>query len=385
MLKRTDPQIYDLISFERERQLNTYSFIASENICTAGVLEALGSELTNKYSEGYSGQRYYNGNKFIDEIESLAIDRTKKLFGVKFANVQSYSGSPANQAVYMALINPGDTVLGFDLAAGGHLSHGFKRNFSGKYYNSVNYNVNPESFLLDYDEIRKLAIEHKPKLIVCGVTAYPRNIDFKKFSEIAKEVGAYLLADISHISGLVVAGIHPSPVGFANVIMTTTQKQLRGPRGAVILTDDEELAKKIDRSVFPGLQGGPHNNVTAAIAVCMQDCSGEEFKVYMKKVIENRQVMQDIFQKNNLNMFTGGSDNHIILLDVGVAKGRIIADELESFGIVVNANTIPYETSTPLKPSGIRIGTPSVTSKGITREKLGEISEKICEVVKKNS
>jgi glycine hydroxymethyltransferase len=287
MLKISDPQLFNLINEEIQRQKNTYSLIASENICSVEVLEALGSPLTNKYSEGYPLKRYYNGNKFIDEIELLAIERAKKIFGCEFANVQAYSGSPANHAVYLGLLEPGDTVLGFDLASGGHLTHGAKVNFSGKYYNSQNYFVDSQTNLLNYDEISDIAHKLKPKLIVAGLTAYPREIDFKKFSEIAKSVGAYLLADISHISGMVAVGLHNSPIGFADVVMTTTHKQLRGPRGALILSNNEELMTKINKAVFPGLQGGPHNNQTAAIAVALNEALDSNYKVYIEKVIQN--------------------------------------------------------------------------------------------------
>lgn len=383
MLKISDPQLFNLINEEIQRQKNTYSLIASENICSAEVLEALGSPLTNKYSEGYPLKRYYNGNRFIDEIELLTIERAKKLFGCEFANVQAYSGSPANHAVYLGLLEPGDTVLGFDLASGGHLTHGAKVNFSGKYYNSQNYFVDNQTNLLNYDEISDIAHKLKPKLIVAGLTAYPREIDFKKFSDIAKSVGAYLLADISHISGMVAVGLHNSPIGFADVVMTTTHKQLRGPRGALILSNNEELMTKINKAVFPGLQGGPHNNQTAAIAVALNEALDSNYKVYIEKVIQNRKVIEDILRENEIKMITGGSDNHLLLLDVGFARGKSVANNLEEKNIIVNANSIPFDTSKPLNPSGIRIGTPCITTQGIDNEKLIWIANEIVESIKK--
>lgn len=383
MLKISDPQLFNLINEEIQRQKNTYSLIASENICSVEVLEALGSPLTNKYSEGYPLKRYYNGNKFIDEIELLAIERAKKIFGCEFANVQAYSGSPANHAVYLGLLEPGDTVLGFDLASGGHLTHGAKVNFSGKYYNSQNYFVDSQTNLLNYDEISDIAHKLKPKLIVAGLTAYPREIDFKKFSEIAKSVGAYLLADISHISGMVAVGLHNSPIGFADVVMTTTHKQLRGPRGALILSNNEELMTKINKAVFPGLQGGPHNNQTAAIAVALNEALDSNYKVYIEKVIQNRKVIEDVLRENEIKMITGGSDNHLLLLDVGFARGKSVANRLEEKNIIVNANSIPFDTSKPLNPSGIRIGTPCITTQGIDTEKLIWIANEIVESIKK--
>ncbi len=378
-----DPQLENLIHLEEQRQSETYSFIASENEMFDEVREILGSKLNNKYSEGYPGKRYYNGNKFIDEIENLAISRTCQVFGSKFANVQSYSGSPANQAIYKALLNPGDKVLGFDLSCGGHLTHGASVNFSGSYYHSITYKVNPKTELIDFDEVKALAIEHKPKLIICGTTAYSRTLDFDKFKEIAIEVGAFLLADISHISGLIISNLHPNPIGIADVVMSTTHKQLRGPRGAVILSNSEEIINKINKAVFPGLQGGPHNSTTAAIAACMKKVNLDEYKSYCKQIIENRKVMQDLFLSNEIEIVSGGSDNHLLVLKVGIGKGKQVADELEKIGIIVNANTIPYDLSTPFKPSGIRIGTPWVTSRNIEKEELENLTMKIVDAVKK--
>ncbi|MEI6887287.1 MAG: serine hydroxymethyltransferase [bacterium] len=383
MLNQLDPKIYDLISKEESRQKETISLIPSESECYEEIKEIMGSSLNNKYSEGYPFKRYYNGNKYIDEIEKEAIDRTKEVFQSKFANVQAYSGSPANQAIYMALINPGDKVLGFDLGSGGHLTHGSKVNFSSKYYNAETYGVNKETEMLDYEEIYRHADSFKPKLIVCGTTAYSRKLDFKKFSEIAKSVGAYLLADISHITALVVTGEHESPVGLADAVMTTTHKSLRGPRGAVILSDNEEIAKKIDKSVFPGLQGGPHNATTASIAYAMKMAMTDEFKEYGKKIIENRIILEEILKKNNFRLVTNGSDNHLLVIDLRDKNisGKDAANKLEALGIIVNANSIPYDPNPPFNPSGIRIGTPIISARKYTSEKVKEIGETIVKVL----
>lgn len=372
-----DTVLEKLIQQETERQNNTYSLIPSENICSQEVLNALGSPLTNKYSEGYSGKRYYNGNKYIDEVEAIAIERAKELFGVQFANVQAYSGSPANQAVYLALLNPGDTVMGLDLSCGGHLTHGAKVNFSSKLYNSVTYKVDKQTHLIDFGEIEKLAIEHKPKMIIAGITAYTRVLEFEKFRRIADTIGAYLLADISHIAGLVATGLHQSPVGIADVIMTTTHKQLRGPRGALILSNNKDIAEKIDKAVFPGLQGGPHNNQTAAIAVALYEALDPSYKTYCQNILANRLVIEKILRDNSIDMITGGSDNHMLLINVGHGKGKTVANRLEEKNIIVNANTIPFDTSTPFNPSGIRIGTPSITTKGVTLTELENIAREI--------
>jgi len=379
MLNTSDPKLFELIQNEEKRQRETISLIPSENEAYSEVLEILGSSLSNKYSEGYALKRYYNGNKFIDEIELLAIERTKKAFNCGFANVQAYSGSPANQAIYMALLNPGDNVLGFDLGSGGHLTHGSKVNFSGKMYNSLTYTVNKETELIDYDEVERLAKEHKPKLIVCGTTAYSRKIDFKRFSEIAHSVGAYLLSDISHITALVVSGLHESPFPYSDVVMTTTHKSLRGPRGAVILSNDEEIMKKINKAVFPGLQGGPHNATTAAIAFTMEQTQTEEFKKYSQRIIENRQILEDILKKNSFRIVSGGSDNHLLVIDMrdkGMT-GKEAANKLEEKGIIVNANSIPFDPAKPFDPSGIRIGTPLISARNYSKEKVMEIGESI--------
>ncbi len=374
---------FDLINKEKDRQLNTFSLIPSENIVSENVLAALGSCLTNKYSEGYPEKRYYNGNSIVDIIEMKTIELAKKLFNVEYANVQAYSGSPANLAIYFALLEPGDTVLGLNLGSGGHLTHGANKNFSSRFYNAVNYYVNANTHFIDYDTVRKLALEHKPKMIIAGLTAYPRNLDFKKFKEIADEVGAFLLADISHISGLVISNLHESPVGLADVIMTTTHKQLRGPRGALILTNNFELSKKINSAIMPGLQGGPHNNVTAAIGVALEEALDPSYKLYCQDIIKNRIIIENILKENEIRMITGGSDNHLLLIDVGFAKGKIVADDLESKGIIVNANSIPFDESTPFKPSGIRIGTPCITTQKVNEKAVEKIARELVDSIKK--
>lgn len=388
---------FDLITQELTRQRQGLEMIPSENFCSEEVIRALGSVLTNKYSEGYPGKRYYGGNEFVDEVENLARDRAKELFGVAHANVQPYSGSPANHAVYMALLNPGDTVLGLSLPHGGHLTHGWKVSFAGKYYHAVAYELDPETHLLDYGAIRKLAIEHKPKLIICGATAYSRTIDFKKFREIADEVGAYVLADISHISGLIIAGVHPSPVPYADVVMTTTHKTLRGPRGAMILLPslvdrfgklDEKgkiktLAQKIDSAVFPGLQGGPHNHQTAAIAVALGEALQPDFKTYGKQIVKNAQALAEGLLKRGFNLVTGGTDNHLLLLDLRNKhiSGKDAETLLDSVHITVNKNTIPFDPNPPAKPSGIRLGTPALTTRGFTEHDMKEVATCIADAL----
>lgn len=392
-----DTHIQELISKELQRQREGLEMIPSENFCSVDVLKTLGSILTNKYSEGYPGKRYYGGNQFIDEVENLALTRAKKLFGVEHANVQPYSGSPANHAVFMALINPGDTVLGLSLPHGGHLTHGWKVSFAGKYYHSVAYELNPETNLLDYDAIRKLAIEHKPKLIICGATAYSRIIDFKKFREIADEVGAYLLADISHISGLIVAGVHASPVPYADVVMTTTHKTLRGPRGAIILLPKIEdrygkpdakgkiktLAQKIDSAVFPGLQGGPHNHQTGAIAVALGEALEPTFVEYGKQIVKNAQRLAKQLTERGFNLVTGGTDNHLLLIDLRNKNisGADAESLLDSVHITVNKNTIPFDPNPPMKPSGIRLGTPALTSRGFTEDDMDSVATCIADTL----
>lgn len=396
-LSQTDAEISSLIKQELARQRQGLEMIPSENFTSRAVMEALGSVLTNKYSEGYPGKRYYGGNQFIDEIENLARDRACKLFGVEHVNVQPYSGSPANQAVMFALLKPGDTVLGMELAQGGHLTHGYKLSFSGRYYKAVNYGVEEKTHLLNYEKIREIAIQEKPKLIVCGATAYPRVIDFAAFRKIADEVQAYLLADISHISGLVVAGVHPSPVPYADIVTTTTHKTLRGPRGAMILipkvTDrwhdihhdksKKNLAELIDSAIIPGLQGGPHNHQTAAIAVALKEAASPSFINYGKDIVENAKVLAETLVKAGLSLSTGGTDNHLILIDLtpqGIS-GKEAELLLDTVGITVNKNLVPYDPRPPLDPSGIRLGTPALTSRGFTKQDMEKVGQIIASVI----
>ena len=387
-MKKKD-KIFELIKKEEARQRNTLMMIPSENYSSKEVRKASGSVLAHKYSEGYPGRRYYQGNKFIDEIENLAIERAKKLFGVPHVNVQPYSGSPANAAVYMGLLEPKDTIMGLALASGGHLTHGHpKITFSGKYFNSVQYGVDKGGFI-DYDELAKLARKHKPKLIVAGTTAYPRILDWKRFAKIADSVGAILMADIAHIAGLVVAGAHPSPVPYAHVVTTTTHKTLRGPRGALIMVTkkglrrDPDMAKKIDRAVFPGLQGGPHNHQTAAIAVCLNEATSAAFKNYGRKVVENAKVLASELMRSGFDLVSGGSDNHLMLVDLRSKNvlGKPTAELLEEAGIIVNYNAIPNDPNPPMNPSGLRIGTPALTSRGMGVSEMKKIAGWINEVV----
>ncbi len=377
-LCRVDRDVFDLIDREKERQRLMVRLIPSENYTSRAVMEATGSVLTNKYSEGYPGKRYYQGQAVIDRIEALAIERAKDLFGAEHANVQPYSGSPANQAVYMALLSPGGLVMGLSLPQGGHLTHGWDVNFSAHYYRSIQYGVDPETGRLDLDEIRRLAREHRPRLIFAGATAYPRVIDFAAFGEIAREVGAYFAADISHISGLVATGLHPHPFPHADVVTTTTHKLLRGPRGGVILCR-KELASKIDRAVFPGLQGGPHNHVTAAIAVALAEAVQPEYKDYCARVIANARALALALLDRGFDLVSGGTDNHMLLIDLrnkGLG-GRPLAAALEQAGIVCNYNMVPADTGSPQNPSGIRMGTPAVTSRGMGEAEMEMIAARI--------
>jgi glycine hydroxymethyltransferase len=374
-LSRVDRALFDLIDQEKERQRLTIRLIPSENYTSRAVMEATGSVLTNKYSEGYPGKRYYQGQAVIDRIEALAIERAKDVFGAEHANVQPYSGSPANQAVYMALLSPGGLVMGLSLPQGGHLTHGWNVNFSAHYYRSIQYGVDPATGRLDLDEIRRLAREHRPRLIFAGATAYPRTIDFAAFGEIAKEVGAYFAADISHISGLVATGLHPHPFPHADVITTTTHKLLRGPRGGIILCR-KELASKIDRAVFPGLQGGPHNNVTAAIAVALAEAARPEYRDYCARVMANARALGQALMDRGFDLVSGGTDNHLLLIDLrnkGLG-GRPFAAALERAGIVCNYNLVPDDTGSPQNPSGIRLGTPAVTSRGMGEAEMEMIA-----------
>jgi glycine hydroxymethyltransferase len=375
--------IFKLIVKEKQRQIEGIELIASENYVSVDVLKALGSILTNKYSEGYIGKRYYKGNEFIDQIELEAIQLAKKLFGAEHANIQAYSGSPANLAVHFALLNQGDTTMGMSLDSGGHLTHGFKVSFSGKLYNSIQYGLD-ENGIIDYANVEKLALEHKPKLIWAGASAYSRVIDFKKFSEIAKKTGAILVADISHISGLVVAGIHPSPFPYADIVTTTTHKTLRGPRGAIIMCK-QEYAERIDKAIFPGLQGGPHNQTTAAIAVALQEASTEKFKIYAKQILINAKTLSNELQKLGIKVISGGTDNHLMLLDVTSIDTQLGGEEasniLESVNITVNKNAIPNDTRKPWDPSGIRIGTPAITTRGLKENDMKVIAKFIYEAL----
>jgi glycine hydroxymethyltransferase len=383
-LASIDPELNSLLVAEEKRQEEYLTLIPSENYTHPAVMEALGSVCTNKYSEGYPGRRYYNGNKYIDQIEDLARERTKQVFQAKFANVQPYSGSPANLAVYFALLNPGDTVMGIELSHGGHLTHGAKVSFSGKWFKQVPIVVDGNG-RIDYDEVEQAARLHKPKMIIAGVTAYPREVDYARLAKVAKTVGAYLVADVSHTNGLVIAGIHSHPLKVgADVLTSTTHKLLRGPRGAVIVTDNPELATKIDKAIMPGLQGGPHNHQTAAIALAMQQALQPEYTAYAKKVAANAQVLAKYLMDKGFQLVSSGTDNHLMLIDlreIGL-NGREAADLLESAGLVVNANTIPNDSNPPLRPSGIRIGTPAVTTRGMGEPEMVQIANVITAVLK---
>lgn len=379
-----DPELWKAIDQEGVRQQNNLELIASENIVSEGVLAAQGSILTNKYAEGYPGKRYYGGCEFIDVVENLAIERAKELFGAKFANVQPHSGSQANTAAYLSLIEPGDTVLGMDISAGGHLTHGSPVNFSGKTYHFVGYGVDPTTEVLDYEVIRILARKHQPKLIVAGASAYSRIIDFEKFREIADEVGAKLMVDMAHIAGLVAAGLHPNPVPYADITTTTTHKTLRGPRGGMILTNDEELAKKINSNVFPGIQGGPLEHVIAGKAVAFKEALAPEFKEYSEQVIANAQAMAKVFnQAAGARLVSGATDNHLLLIDVRgfEMNGKEAEKLLDSVNITVNKNSIPFETLSPFKTSGIRVGTPAITSRGFKETDATKVAEFIVQVL----
>jgi glycine hydroxymethyltransferase len=380
-----DKQIRDLIKKEEERQNEVVSLIPSENFASEEVKMAIGSCLTNKYAEGYPGRRYYQGNKFIDEIENLAIERGKKLLGVEHLNVQPYSGSPANSAIQMALLERGDKICGLKLSAGGHLTHGHpKITFSGKFFESIQYDVE-EDGRIDYKKLEELVLKEKPKMIMAGTTAYPWILDFEKFGKIADKVGAWLVADVSHIIGLIVGGVHPSPVPYVHLIMSTTHKSLRGPRGAFIgvtkkgIEKDDKLIEKIDKAVFPGLQGGPHENNIAALAVAFAEASTSEFKDYSVQIIKNAKVLAETLKKNGLKVF--GTENHLMVVDVGEGRGKEIAVKLEENGIVCNANTIPHDKAGPFKPSGIRIGTPAMTTKGWKEKEFEELGNRMAKII----
>ncbi|MBI5906551.1 serine hydroxymethyltransferase [Candidatus Saccharibacteria bacterium] len=391
-----DKDIYELIVAEHNRQSNTLQMIPSENHASADVFAALGSILTDKYSEGYPGQRYYGGCEVVDKVENLARDRAKALFGVDHANVQSYSGSPANAEIYMALLDPGDTIMGLALTFGGHLTHGHKVSASGIFYNSVQYQTGKDGYL-DYDAIEQMAKKEKPKMLVVGATAYPRVFDWQRLREIADNVGAWMLADVSHIAGLIVAGEHPSPAGIADVIMTTTHKTLRGPRGAMILCNGNpstplkkvERTKKnlptlIDRAVFPGMQGGPHNHQTAAIAVALHEAAQPDFKAYARQVVKNAKKLAAELKSRGFNLVTGGTDNHLLLVDlnnIGVS-GKEAEDALSNVGITVNKNTVPFDPRGPFDPSGIRLGTPAITTRGLKENHMVQVAEWMEQAVK---
>ena len=379
LLKRNDPEIYEAVMNETNRQRNKIELIASENFVSETVMEANGTVLTNKYAEGYPGKRYYGGCENVDVVENLAIERAKKVFGAGYANVQPHSGAQANMAVFFALLNPGDTVLSMNLAHGGHLSHGSPVNMSGKYFNIVPYGVTKETNTIDYDEIRRLALENKPKLILAGASAYPRIIDFEKFSEIAKEVGAYLMVDMAHIAGLLAAGLHPSPMEYADVVTTTTHKTLRGPRGGLILTNDEELAKKFNKAVFPGIQGGPLMHTIAAKAVCFKEALSPEFKEYQKQIVKNAAALAQGLLDEGFKLVSGGTDNHLMLLDLTDMDitGKEAEKQLDEVGITANKNAIPFDSKSPFITSGVRIGTPATTSRGFKEDDMREIANLI--------
>ncbi|MFV2010555.1 MULTISPECIES: serine hydroxymethyltransferase [unclassified Micromonospora] len=374
-LTATDPELAALVEGEARRQHDKLRMIASENYVSTAVLEASGTVLTNKYSEGYPGRRYYEGQQFVDPIETLAVERAKTLFGAAHANVQPYSGSPANLAVYLAFLSPGDTVLGMSLPMGGHLTHGWSVSATGKWFNSVRYNVSRDTGRIDFDEVRDLARRERPKVIFCGGTAVPRTIDFPAFAEIAREIGAVLVADIAHIAGLVAGGAHPSPVGHADVVTTTTHKTLRGPRGAMILTTGQHAAA-IDKAVFPGLQGGPHNHTTAGIAVALREADTDDFRRYAHQVVANAKTLAAALVDRGFELISGGTDNHLILADLtgkGVG-GKPAAQALDRAGIELNYNTVPYDPRKPFDPSGIRLGTAALTTRGLTEAQMPQVA-----------
>jgi glycine hydroxymethyltransferase len=374
-LTAEDPQIAELVQAEAKRQFEKIRMIASENYVSPAVLEATGSVLTNKYSEGYAGKRYYEGQQFIDPIETLAIDRAKALFGVEHANVQPYSGSPANLAIYLALLQPGDTMMGLALPMGGHLTHGHPVSATGKWFRSVQYSVRREDGRIDMDEVRDLAKKERPKLIFCGGTAVPRTIDFPAFAEIAREVDAVLAADIAHIAGLIAGGAHPSPAGHADIISTTTHKTLRGPRGAMLMST-EEHASALDRAVFPGLQGGPHNHTTAGIAVALKEAATPEFSAYAHGIVANAKALAEALVERGYDLVTGGTDNHLILIDLTNkdVAGKPAAQALDKAGIELNYNSVPFDTRKPFDPSGLRLGASSITTRGLTPDQMPQIA-----------
>jgi len=385
-LEKTDPKIYNLAKEEISRQKDGLTLIPSENYASPEVLSVMATPLSNKYSEGYPEKRYYSGNRIIDEIEKMAIERAKDLFGADHANCQPHSGSQANEAAYMALLEPGDNVLALDLSSGGHLSHGAKINFSGRFYNFFHYGVNKETELIDFNEVEEKALDCKPKLIIASTTSYSRTLDFEKFKEIADKVGSYLLADIAHIAGLIVAGCHPHPFPSADVVTTTTHKTLRGPRGGLILCK-KDLIEIIDRAVFPGVQGGPLEHVIAAKAICFKEAGNPEFKEYQKQIIRNAKAMIEVFKKEGFRIVSGGTDNHLFVVDISSWKleSLFIQEELEKVGIFVNRNKIPFDKRPAFNPSGIRMGTPAITTRGLKEEESREVASLVCRLTKNTS
>ena len=388
-LKNSDTDLYNSISQEFKRQAQHIELIASENMVSRAVLDAQGSVLTNKYAEGYSGKRYYGGCEFVDISENLAIERATKLFNCKFANVQPHSGAQANGAVYLALIKPGDTILGMSLNSGGHLTHGAKPAQSGKWFNAVHYDVKPETGLIDYESVERLALENNPKIIIAGGSAYSRIIDFKKFKEIADKVKAYLLVDMAHFSGLVAGGAYPNPLDYADVVTSTTHKVLRGPRGGIILTNNEELIKKFNSAIFPGLQGGPLMHVIAAKAVCFKEALDPSFKIYTKQVIDNARILSETLIKNNFKIFSGGTDTHLMLLDLRDYNltGKLAEKSLGNANITCNKNSIPFDTQSPMITSGVRLGTPASTTRGFGQKEfilIGQLISKLLKELAKN-
>ncbi len=382
-LASVDPEINEAVNEELNRQRNKLEMIASENIVSKAVMEAQGSVLTNKYAEGYPKKRYYGGCEYVDVVEQLAIDRAKKLFGAQYANVQPHSGAQANTAVYFALLEPGDTIMGMNLTDGGHLTHGSPVNISGKYFKVVPYGVNKETERIDYDEMERLAKQHKPKLIVGGASAYSRIIDFKRMSEIAKSVGAYLMIDMAHIAGLVAAGLHPSPVPYADVVTTTTHKTLRGPRGGLILCKDAEFGKQFNKAIFPGIQGGPLMHVIAAKAVAFKEALSDDFKAYQQQVVKNAAALADELTKKGFRIVSGGTDNHLMLVDLRSKNitGKEAQFLLDDIGITANRNTIPFEPLSPFVTSGIRLGTPALTTRGLKEDDIREVADIIADVI----
>ena len=376
-IRNSDPVIADIMARELGRQRANLELIASENIVSPAVMAAMGSMLTNKYAEGYPGKRYYGGCEFVDQIETVCIDRAKELFGAKYANVQPHSGSQANNAAYLALCKPGDTVMGMDLSNGGHLTHGCPANFSGKFYNIVPYGCDPATGRIDYDEVRALAMKHRPRMIIAGASAYPRVIDFARFGEIAKECGAYLMVDMAHIAGLVAAGEHPSPIPYADVVTTTNHKTLRGPRGGMIFTNDEAIAKKINSAIFPGGQGGPLMHVIAAKAVALKEALQPEFKEYQHAIVENARIIAEVLEARGVKLVTGGTDNHLMLVDLRdeAISGRELEERLDRVRITVNKNKIPGDPRPASETSGIRVGTPAVTARGFRAAEAKEVGE----------